>query len=114
VLSIAAARLGFAPVLGIDLDDASVDATRANARVNGVALEARREDALAGELRPVDVVLANVALDVVESLLRRLPARHVVTSGYLERDRPVAEGWRHVARATADGWAADVFEREVS
>ena len=114
VLSIAAAKLGFAPVLGVDLDEASVEATIANASANAVAVEARLADALADDLPHVDVALANVALDVVERLLQRLPAERVVTSGYLGRDRPRADGWTHVDRATADGWAADVFARELS
>jgi ribosomal protein L11 methyltransferase len=114
VLSIAAAKLGFAPVLGVDLDDAAVEATLANAAANGVRVDARRANGLEEELPQVDVALANVALDVVERLLSRLPATHAVTSGYLDRDRPRAPGWTHVGRATADGWAADVLEREVS
>jgi ribosomal protein L11 methyltransferase len=44
VLAIAAARLGFAPVLGLDHERESVAATEANARVNGVAIEVRRFD----------------------------------------------------------------------
>jgi ribosomal protein L11 methyltransferase len=114
VLTIAAAKLGFAPVLGVDLDDAAVEATLANATVNGVHVEARRADALEDVLPDVGVALANVALDVVERLLPRLPAARAVTSGYLERDRPRVPGWTHVDRATADGWAADVFARKVS
>jgi ribosomal protein L11 methyltransferase len=114
VLSIAAAKLGFAPVVGVDLDEAAVEATIANARANGVTVEARRADALTDELPHVDVALANVALDVVERLLQRLPAERVVTSGYLGRDRPDVEGWTHVDRATADGWAADVLARKLS
>ena len=114
VLSIAAAKLGFAPVLGVDLDDAAVEATMANAAANSVAVEARLADALEDELPDVDVALANVALDIVELLLQRLRARHVVTSGYLDRDRPNVAGWAHVDRATRDGWAADVFARELS
>ena len=114
VLSIAAAKLGFAPVLGVDLDEAAVEATTANARANGVTVDARLADALTDGLPGVDVALANVALDVVERLLQRLPAARVVTSGYLDRDRPHVVGWTHVDRATADGWAADVFERELS
>ena len=114
VLSIAAARLGFEPVLGIDLDEAAVEATSANARVNGVTVDARLADALTEDLPHVDVALANVALDVVERLLQRLSAERVVTSGYLDRDRPGVGGWTHVDRATADGWAADVFARELS
>ncbi|HEY2373074.1 MAG TPA: 50S ribosomal protein L11 methyltransferase [Gaiellaceae bacterium] len=114
VLSIAAAKLGFAPVIGVDLDAAAVEATTANARANGVTVEARLGDALADELPHVDVALANVALDVVERLLQRLPAERVVTSGYLDRDRPNVPGWTHVDRAAVDGWAADVFARKLS
>jgi ribosomal protein L11 methyltransferase len=44
VLAIAAARLGFAPVLGLDHERESVTATEANARVNGVEIEVRRYD----------------------------------------------------------------------
>jgi ribosomal protein L11 methyltransferase len=44
VLAIAAARLGFAPVLGLDHERESVAAARENARVNGVAIEVRRFD----------------------------------------------------------------------
>jgi len=114
VLSIAAAKLGFAPVVGVDLDDAAVEATTANARANGVTIEARLADALTDELPRVDVALANVALDVVERLLTRLPAERAVTSGYMDRDRPDVTGWTHLDRAAADGWAADVFARELS
>jgi ribosomal protein L11 methyltransferase len=114
VLTIAAAKLGFAPVLGVDLDEAAVGATTENAGANGVTVEARLSDALTDELPHVDVALANVALDVVERLLARLPAECAVTSGYLDRDRPDVAGWKHVDRAAADGWAADVFTRELS
>jgi ribosomal protein L11 methyltransferase len=44
VLAIAAARLGFEPVLGLDHERESVAATEENARVNGVAIEVRRFD----------------------------------------------------------------------
>ena len=114
VLSIAAAKMGFEPVIGVDLDEAAVEATAANARTNGVTVDARLADALTDELPDVDVALANVALDVVEQLMRRLAAQRVVASGYLDRDRPNVPGWTHVDRATAEGWAADVFARELS
>ena len=109
VLSIAAAKLGFAPVLGVDLDEAAVEAARANAAANGVGIEARRADALADELPVTDVVLANVQLDVVERLLPRLRAPLAVTSGYLDRDRPTVDAWEPVDRREADGWAADLL-----
>jgi ribosomal protein L11 methyltransferase len=109
VLSIAAAKLGFAPVLGVDLDEAAVEATRVNARANGVEVDARRADALADELPSTDVVLANVQLELVERLLPRLRAPLVVTSGYLDRDRPAVDGWEPADRREADGWAADLL-----
>jgi len=109
VLSIAAAKLGFAPVLGVDLDDAAVEATLANAAANGVSVEARRADALSEELPATDVVLANVQLELVERLLPRLAAALAVTSGYLDRDRPEVDGWEPVDRREVDGWAADLL-----
>ena len=44
VLAIAAARLGFAPVLALDHDRLSVDAAQANADVNGADVQLRRLD----------------------------------------------------------------------
>jgi ribosomal protein L11 methyltransferase len=114
VLSIAAAKLGFGPVVGIDVDNAAIEATLANATVNGADLTAYRADALADELPPTELALANVALDVVERLLPRLGARRAVTSGYLDRDEPRVEGWRRTGRRERDGWAADLLERELS
>ncbi|HEY3544031.1 MAG TPA: 50S ribosomal protein L11 methyltransferase [Gaiellaceae bacterium] len=109
VLSIAAAKLGFAPVMGIDVDDAAVEATLANARVNGVDVGAQRLDALVDELPFADVALANIALDMVERVVPRLRSATVITSGYLDRDRPEIAGRRHVDRREADGWAADML-----
>ena len=110
VLSIAAALLGFALVTGIDVDGAAVEATLANAHVNGVDLSVRRADALADELPHAEIVVANVALDVVQRLLPRLSARWVVASGYLDRDELRVEGWSAAGRRTAGGWAADLLE----
>jgi len=110
VLSIAAARLGFAPV-AVDADPAAVEVTSANAAANGVELTARLLDALSDPLPETEVAVANIALDVVERVLERLPARLAVTSGYLARDEPGVPGWRRRARAESDGWAADLLER---
>jgi ribosomal protein L11 methyltransferase len=111
VLAIAAAKLGFTPVVGVDLEETAIEVTLANAAANGVDVDAVRADALADPLPETGVVVANIALDVVERLLTRLPARFAVTSGYLERDEPRADGWRRVDRRVADGWAADLLER---
>jgi ribosomal protein L11 methyltransferase len=111
VLSIGAAKLGFAPVTGVDLDEPAIEVTNANAHVNGVVVEAYVADALTDALPRTEVAVANVALDVVEALAPRVGARFFVTSGYLDRDEPELAGWDRVERRTADGWAADLFER---
>ena len=111
VLSIAAAKLGFAPVLAVDVDAVAVETTRENAAHNGVQIESRLADAFVDPLPRVDVALANVALDVVERLARRVDARILATSGYLERDEPSLSGWEKAGRRTADGWAADLYRR---
>lgn len=111
VLSIAAAKLGFAPVLALDNEQDAVEIARANARANGAELQAYRADALVEELPAADVVAANIALEPVERLLARLTGGLVVASGYLDRDAPHGPGWERVERRTREGWAADLFTR---
>ena len=61
VLAIAAARLGWAPVLGVDHERESVQATLDNAAANGVAVQARRHDLLRDGPAPgAPTVLANL------------------------------------------------------
>lgn len=111
VIAIAAAKLGFGPVRAGDTDAVAVEATRENARRNGVTLEASVLDAGTDAL-DADVVIANIALDVVEALATRARCRHLVLSGYLAADRPAVSGLVHVARRERDGWAADCYRPE--
>ena len=61
VLAIAAARLGWAPVVGIDHERESVQATLDNAAANGVSVDARRHDLLRDGPAPgAPTVLANL------------------------------------------------------
>jgi len=112
VLAIAAARLGFAPVLALDHDPAALEATQRNAEANGVELDARQVDALNEPLPSVDVAVANISAESVQLVLPRLDAHTVVASGYLERDAPAADGFRRERRIAEGGWAADLFRRE--
>jgi ribosomal protein L11 methyltransferase len=105
VLSVAAAKLGFAPVSAVDLDEVALEVTRENAAANGVEVEAGTE------LRRSRLAVMNIALDVVERMLPELPVERVITSGYLERDEPSVDGWRRDARRVREGWAADLFAR---
>jgi ribosomal protein L11 methyltransferase len=112
VLAIAAAKLGFAPVLAVDDDPLAVDATRANAAANGVELEVALADVLAEPLPAARVAVANIALAPVEALGARLDVELLVAAGYLETDEPRLPGWRRRTRRRAAGWAADLYERE--
>ena len=105
VLSVAAARLGFAPVTAVDIDEVALEVTGANATVNGVAVE------VATELRPASLGVMNIALDVVERMLPGLPVERAITSGYLEREEPRVDGWHRLGRRVRDGWAADLLGR---
>ena len=105
VLSVAAAKLGFAPVAAFDIDEVALETTRSNAAANEVVID------VVAELRPASLALMNISLDVVERMLPELPVERAITSGYLERDEPRADGWRKVERRVSNGWAADLFER---
>lgn len=111
VLAIAAAKLGYSPVIALDLDEAAVEAARANADANGVAFEIRLADVLADPLPVTGVVLANIALEPVEQVAGRLRADELVASGYLVSDEPGLDGWELRERRELKGWAADRFVR---
>ena len=107
VLSVAAALLGFAPVVGVDIEAPSVEATLANAAENGVTIDARLVTP-AERLPRADVVVANISLESVEALTPRIECTTLITSGYLASEAPALPGFEHVARRTLDGWACDV------
>jgi ribosomal protein L11 methyltransferase len=111
VIAIAAAALGFSPVVAVDVDPAAVDATARNGAVNSVAVDVRKLDLEKDTLPSAELAVANISLERVESLLRRVDARVVVASGYLERNEPQFGPYRRRERRICDGWAADVFER---
>jgi len=71
VLAIAAAKLGWAPVLGVDHEHEAVAAARTNARVNGVELDIRHRDLLHGGPAPsARTVVANLLRPLLEHLAR--------------------------------------------
>jgi ribosomal protein L11 methyltransferase len=125
VIAIAAATLGFSPVIAVDVDPAAVDATVRNAAANGVAVDAaarnaaangvtvdvRTLDLAADTLASAEVAVANISVERVETVLTRVDARVVVASGYLERDELHLGPYRRRERRTRDGWAAELFER---
>jgi ribosomal protein L11 methyltransferase len=112
VLSIAAAKLGFEPVVALDVDPAAVEAARRNAVANGVEVDVREGDALQENLPATEFVLANMNLAAVEGLAPRIRARQIVTAGYFHSRMPEVAGYAHRERRIDGGWAADLFERQ--
>jgi ribosomal protein L11 methyltransferase len=90
VLAIAAATLGYGPLLALDNDRESVLASAANAAVNGVEIDARLFDLRREKLpesggAPVPIVLANLLKPLLIELADRisLAPRHLIASGLL-------------------------------
>jgi ribosomal protein L11 methyltransferase len=103
VLAIAAARRGWSPVLGLDFDPLAVGATRENARINGVEVEARRFDLRHEPVPAARTVVANLLRPLLLELARKgVEADTLIASGLL---RPEAD---EVAAAFA---AHDLVER---
>jgi ribosomal protein L11 methyltransferase len=117
VLAIAAAKLGWEPVSGVDHEAESVGATLDNARVNGVAVEARRFDLLRGGPAPsAPTIAANLLRPLLLAVARAgfagEPPRVLVASGLLrhEADEVAAaferHGLRERDRRETSEWAA--------
>jgi ribosomal protein L11 methyltransferase len=68
VLAIAAAKLGFDPVLGIDADRAAIQESDRNARANYVELELRHVDLRRAVLPVADVVAANLTAPLLRAV----------------------------------------------
>ena len=95
VLAIAAAKLGWGPVLGLDHEHAAVRAARENARANGVRVDVRHGDLLH------DGAPAPGAPTVVANLLRPLLA-HVARVGFAGAQPPRVLIVSGLLRAEAD------------
>ena len=114
VLAIAAAKLGFSPVLGCDSEPAALEAAEANARANGVELELHRLNLR--ELAPprAQTVAANLTAPLLAGVAARLsePPATVVCSGLLARERDDVVGAFAAAGLTVEDerahgdWAA--------
>jgi ribosomal protein L11 methyltransferase len=112
VLAIAAAKLGHAPVWALDADPAAIEATSRNAAANGVEVAARLEDVTVDPLPRAAIALANISLEPLAALARRLPCRLLVASGYRDSDVSGLDGFRPVERLELGGWAADLYARK--
>jgi ribosomal protein L11 methyltransferase len=118
VLAIAAARLGWAPVLAVDHEPQSVAATRRNAERNGTPVEALQLDLAAVAPPPAPTLAANVPPPIHAPIAAALaPAViHVIASGFVESEHDAvvalytSAGFAPAGRL-GDGWQAVLLER---
>jgi ribosomal protein L11 methyltransferase len=120
VLAIAAAKLGWSPVLAVDHEPAAVEAARANAAANRVEVEARRVDLRREPPPTAPTTVANLAAPLLRELAPRLPEplpRVLIASGVLAADadsvaRALADrGLTERERRAAGDWVALVLAR---
>ena len=121
ILAVAAARLGAASVVAVDIDPESAGVTRANAERNGVAsLVVASSTPVAEVGSGFDLALVNVTAGVHAELARAVvaavrPGARLLLAGLLPGQ------WRHVAgaydgcavveTAVLDGWEGLVLQR---
>ena len=119
VLAIAAARLGYAPVLALDNDPASVAATAENAAANRVSVDVRRFDLRSEDVPTAGTVTANLLGPLLRSWAPRLatPPTRLIASGLLIAEADgiaeafAAAGLRETDRRVAGEWGALLLER---
>jgi ribosomal protein L11 methyltransferase len=119
VLAIVAAKLGFEPVGGVDLELPALAAARENAAANGVAIELSRLNLREEDPPPAPTVVANLTAPILRGLAARLPAacERLVCSGLLGREADDVEaafgaaGLNRRKRRDSGDWAALLLER---
>ena len=124
VLAIAAARMGWSPVVAVDFDPSAVQAAAENAAVNGVALDVRAHDLRRDPVLSAPTVAANLLRPLLLAWAARLAAGRssqapdrLIASGLLvgEADE-VAGAFSSVGlveseRRESGDWAALLLER---
>jgi ribosomal protein L11 methyltransferase len=126
VLSIAAAKLGAARVVAIEVDADAGGNAMENIRTNGVADRVHYLEGDAASLlplvAPVDIVLANILSSVLLGLLPLIhdslvPAGHAILSGILFEERPTIldalarNGWQLAAEDIEEEWWSVLVSR---
>ena len=129
ILSIAAAKLGFSPVKGFDVDQEAVDASIENAEKNGVSVDyvkfalgrvTSEPQNLKTSNTPYDLVAANIlgpllirfADEIVPYVGRRLIISGILTDLYPEVLAAYeARGLKEVSRKTLGEWTTGLLTR---
>lgn len=123
ILSIAAAKLGFSPVSGFDVDQEAIEASVENAAGNGVPVEYFRYGLGAKvrrELPKADLVAANIlgpllirfATEIVPCVGKRLIISGILTELYPDVVKAYeAQGLKEVASKTFGEWTTGLLVR---
>jgi ribosomal protein L11 methyltransferase len=121
VLAILAVKLGWRRVVAVDLQPASVQAARANAAANGVAMEARVADLGAVPAPAADAIAANlpgaVHLQIAESLPAGQPGVALLSGFGPEHASEVlaayaSRGLHATVTLEPDGWFVALLRRD--
>jgi len=117
VLAIAAAKLGWSPVLGLDHERESVAAAEDNARANDVNLAVRRFDLRDEPVPAASALTANLLRPLLLAMRLEAPPEILVASGLLAHEGDevaaamAAHGLREERRLEDAGWIALVLHR---
>jgi ribosomal protein L11 methyltransferase len=122
VLAIAAARLGFAPVLACDQEPAALEAAARNAAANGVEIELRRVNLREKAAPSAPTAIANLTAPILREIAARLDAvpDRLICSGLTDDEIDVtrdAFARHHLAphhTLRRSGWAAILFAADPS
>jgi ribosomal protein L11 methyltransferase len=123
VLGIAAAKLGWSPVIGCDREEASLETARANAEANGVEMQIERVDVRQGTPPVAPTVVANLTGNLLRDCAVHLAddgaaPEKLVCSGMLQSEvdqvgAAFAEIGLSEDRRTSEGdWGALLLRRE--
>ena len=109
-LAIAAAKLGWAPVSGVDRDGPAIEEARANAQRNGVEAAFAHADIATADMPMAELLLANAPPPVQARIVSELgpQVRHVIVSGFVEGEmEEVRAGYEAAGLVPVQGMAAD-------
>lgn len=123
ILSIAAAKLGYGPVTGFDVDQEAVDASIENAEKNGAEIKFYKFALGRGEKgeKAYDVVAANILGPLLIRFADEIVPyvkRHIIISGILTELYPevlsayVSRGFEEVSRKTLGEWTTGLLVRK--
>jgi ribosomal protein L11 methyltransferase len=120
VLAIAAAKLGFDPIVACDHERAALEAAAENARANGVSVDLRRVNLRTEPPVSAPTAVANLTAPILREIAARLASapEQLVCSGLLAgevdevRERFAVHGLIERGRRVAGDWAALRLARE--